>query len=193
MFKKSALFGIALAAASTVPAYATTVNVTPNGSWYEFDIDDVSSASGGLEWIDNVTGPAGYNGDGSELSFTFTVSAPVYLRVVDAGFGGDVFGIKINGGTAVNSSVAVNTYPTSVGTNFDAAWADAEFSRYQAVLGAGNYTVTGFLSTSALINGSPINATIGALSVTPVPVPAAFWLLGSAVAGLAGIARRRSI
>jgi hypothetical protein len=51
-------------------------------------------------------------------------------------------------------------------------------------LGTASLTGTGAnLDLSFTSNGSP----------PPVPLPAAFWLLGSGLLGLAGVARRRAV
>ena len=47
-----------------------------DGQWHAFDVDDLSAHSGGLEWIDL---------DGSALHYTFTLTTPAILKVVDAG------------------------------------------------------------------------------------------------------------
>ena len=66
------------------------------------------------------------------------------------------------------------------------------FSYLQLALDAGTYTVTGALVTSALDEaGDPLNASVGGLQVSAVPVPAAVWLLGSALLAGAGFVRRR--
>ena len=59
------------------------------------------------------------------------------------------------------------------------------------VIEARIYSAAG--ANEAWVDGLSITAPDGALITTPapVPVPAAVWLMGSAVAGLAGFARRR--
>lgn len=182
-----------LVATVATGASATTVNITADGSWYQFDIDEFYSQSGGLEWIDAINDDEGlYNGDGSALGFALTLTQASMLTVVDAGFGGDEFTITINGQDYL-SSAAINTYDTSVGTDFDAAFADGtQYSYLNIVLGAGTYFISGELAASALDDtGMPLNATVGALRVSEVPVPAAAWLFGSALVAGFGAARRR--
>jgi hypothetical protein len=190
-----ALAALALTAAISAPVHATTINVTTDGSWYEFDVDDLTSLSGETEWIDNVTGPAGYVGDGSTMSFAFTLASGGVLRVVDAGFAGDTFQV-FNGTTFLfeTSAVPETDFSTAadIGTDFDAAFADhANFSYAEFLLGPGTYTIKGALWQSVLDGTTPLNATVGAISVSAVPVPAAGWLLVSALAGGFGVARRR--
>jgi PEP-CTERM motif len=168
-------------------AHATTTPLAANGQWVEFDVDDVQAQSTGVEWIDYT--------DGSALSFTFTVTAPVELRVVDAGFAGDTFNVSVNGVSQLTSAVAVTAYsPTRAAiTNFDAAWADASFSRGSWLLTApGNYTVTGVLAQSVTNGAAPLNATIGAVMLAAVPEPGTWALLLAGLALLGLTARRRA-
>ena len=181
-------------------ANATTVAIGTDGSWNQFDVDSTIAQSGGVEWIDNVTGPAiaQYKGDGSQISFTFTLTSQGLLQVVDAGFAGDQFQV-FNGSTSLGltSAVPATAYennPPNAGTNFDAAFADhTNFSYLSLLLNPGTYTITGLLTQSVSLGGAPLDATVGALSVTAVPLPAAAWLLASSLLGGAGLVRRRRL
>ncbi|HEX4939683.1 MAG TPA: hypothetical protein VFX11_13475 [Candidatus Kapabacteria bacterium] len=191
--KKSALAAALLAAALSVPAQATSVSVTTDGSWYQFDVDEVVAGSGGLEWIDAITDGHGlYSGDGSALSFTFTLNQAGTLSIVDGGFGGDEYQVSVNG---VNYFTSTPLAPglASTGTDFDAALANTDgFSYLNLFLNPGTYTVTGLLQVSASDPyGNPYNASVGGLRVSEVPVPAAAWLLGSGLLALAARLRRR--
>lgn len=188
---KKTLLAVALASAFSMQAEASTIALTADSSWYTFDVDNSYSVSGGLEWID-AQSAAGYNNDGSALHFTFTLSGSADLTVVDGGFAGDQFQV-FNNGTALGfTSVPANSYPTSLATNFDAALANSNYSSAIYHMGAGTYDITGLLSLSALAAGSPLNATVGAVSLTAVPVPAALglFLAGSSLMGLSS--RRRA-
>jgi hypothetical protein len=147
------------------------------------------SQSGGLEWID-AQNASGYSNDGSPLSFSFTLTHTTELRVVDAGFAGDVFQVSINGSNSLTSA-AVNSYPTSVGLNYDAAWGNPNYSKASYILGPGTYTLTGQLSAGALANGLPIDATAGGVQL--VPEPGTWGMLVAGLIAVAGIARRRLI
>ncbi|NPU92919.1 MAG: hypothetical protein HPY82_13510 [Gammaproteobacteria bacterium] len=191
--RKSALAAALLAAAISVPAQATSVNVTTDGSWYQFDVDEFVAGSGGLEWIDAITDSNGlYSGDGSALSFTFTLNQAGTLSIVDGGFGGDEYRVSVNGVDYFTSTPLTPDF-SSVGTDFDAALADTDgFSYLNLFLDPGTYTVTGLLHVSASDPyGGPYNASVGGLRVSEVPVPAAVWLLGSGLLGLAARLRRR--
>lgn len=181
MIKKSFL-AVALLSALCVQAEAS-VTLNADGAWNAFDVDNALSTSGNLEWIDL---------DSNTLSFDFTLTGSAYLKVVDGGFAGDRFNVFDNGNLLGQTSVAVNTYPDSVGTDFDAALADANFSRGVFLLDVGSHSITGLLSQSALDDTSTaINATVGAVSLTAVPLPAAAWLYLTGTALMGFISRRR--
>jgi len=172
---------LALACAAT--ASAETVAIAPDNTWHAFDVDEFMSQSGALEWI-------GLD-DGSSLSFSFTTATDTLLTVVDAGFAGDRFQVFdqsiLLGATSVVTALAA----TSVGLNFDAALANSNYSFATYLLSAGTHTITGLLSQSAIDDsGSPFNATVGGLRVTPVPLPGALLMLLSG-SGLLGFMRRR--
>jgi len=60
------------------------------------------------------------------------------------------------------------------------------------LLGAGSHSITGLLSQSALDDSNlPINATVGAVSLTAVPLPAAAWLYLTGTALMGIVSRRR--
>jgi hypothetical protein len=171
-----------MVACCCLQAHAQVVAI--DDKWLAFDIDEAVSLSGGGEWIDL---------DGNALRYEIDLERSALLKVVDAGFAGDRFEVFDKGALLVSTSVAVNTYPTSVGIDFDAAFDDSRYSRGMILLPAGSHTITGLLSTSALDdNGIPLNATVGAISLTAVPVPAAagLYLAGSALLGWAARPRK---
>ncbi len=194
-FSRLATAGAFSACVLAAPAYATTIPVTTDGRWYAFDVDNFISESGGLEWIDGTLDEtAGYVGDGSELSFSFTLATAATLTIVDAGIAGDEFRVNVNG-TDYFTSLSLDPDSTSVGIDFDAALSDGHrYSYLNLLLNPGTYTINGALTASALDpSGDPFNATVGGLKVSPVPVPAAAWLLGSALVAGFGAARRRRV
>jgi hypothetical protein len=172
---------ILTAAFSTQTALASEVALSPDGQWQSFDVTPDLSSSGGLEWID-------FN-DGSALSFSF--NGPATLTVVDGGFAGDQFKIYDNGNLLGETSAAVNNYPNSLGLDFDAALLDTNYSHGVFALGAGDHHITGLLSVSALDDtGMDINATVGAVQISAVPLPGSLAMLLPAL-GLLGFAARR--
>jgi hypothetical protein len=178
-----------LAGACTVPTHATTVSLAASGQWNRFDVSALDAQSFGLEWVDNADSLS--PDFGTPLEFVFTVAAGMQatLTVVDAGFAGDTFTLTnfgaLLGGT---SAVPAGTYESAIdaGTDFDAALADAHFSRAVLTLGAGDYRIGGALAQSVTFEGLPLNATVGALSLTvsPVPEPASLAMF---VAGLGAL------
>lgn len=172
--------------------HATTINTATDGRWYQFDVDELMS--GNLQWVDGITDSEGlYQGDYSDLSFTFTLNNSGTLTVVDAAIAGDEFQISVNG-QLHNSSLSLDPDSTSVGTDFDAAFSDNHrYSFLTLQLAPGTYTVTGLLTTSALDNtGEPFNATVGGLRVSEVPLPASAWLFGTALMACAARTRRHA-
>jgi len=171
-----ALSGTIVAGACAL-AQAGTVDVGVDGQWQAFDVDEFMSQSGGLEWIEL---------DGSALSFSFTSAVPVLLRVVDGGFSGDVFSVSLDGALlGQTSGTDVHSYPDSLGLDFDAAYASAAYSRGQWLVSAGTHVITGTLAASALVDGQPLNASVGAIQLSAVPEPAEWALM---LAGLALVA-----
>jgi hypothetical protein len=176
----------ALALGGTAAAWATAVNVTDN-SWWTFDVDDSVVPLFGTTWIDaQSNSPRGYKNDGSLLSFTFTLTAPTYMRVVDGGQSGDVFTVFDNDNSLGQTSSTSNSSQNA--SNFDAAFANPAFSKATYLLAPGDHTITGSLFSTT----QSFNATIGAIQLQPVPLPAATWLLGSGLAALLGFVRRKA-
>ena len=187
MHRFATLAAATLALAASFGAQAVTVNITQTEQWYAFDIDDLSSANGGTGWIDT-----GAN-FGADLSFSFVLNAPTFLRVIDAGFAGDRFNVAIDNGSVITSlatGLAVNSFPTSTG-NYDIAWANSDYSRLSTLLAPGSYIVSGDL-LAAGGGGAPLNVTTGALMLTPVPEPGTWAMLFAGLGLLGSIIRRRA-
>lgn len=185
-----ALAAAMLAIGISTSAHATTINAATDGRWYQFDVDEF--ISGNLHWVDGIVDEEGlYQGDYSNLSFTFSLNNPGTLTVVDAAIAGDEFQISVNGQLHL-TSLSLDPDSTSVGTNFDAAFSDNHRYSYLTLqLAAGTYTVSGLLTASALDNtGEPFNTTVGGLRVSEVPLPASAWLFGTALMACTARARR---
>lgn len=197
MFKIKKIVGAAaLALAASAAANATTISLTgaDYNTWQAFDVDDFVGPNFSSAWIDGHTDAAGsrYKGNGSVLSFAFTLAGAAQLRVVDSGFIGDRFSLSDNGVALALTSVAGAFDDTfalgATQAQLDQAFADVRFSKATYLLAAGNHTITGALdSTSA-----PFISTVGGLMITPVPEPGAFALLLAGLCLLGTIARRRA-
>lgn len=186
---------LALASFCLASIISTSVNATEiypvKNNWYLFDVDAAISQSGDVDWIDAQEDESqGYVGDGSALTFSFSLTRSAFLNVVDAGFAGDVFTLWINGRLRTSSSVAANS-GAYAGIDFDAAWAAAEFSKLSILLTPGTYSISGFLNQSAVDEyGSSYLATAGGLQLVDVDEPVIFVLFGFGLILL--IWRRRS-
>lgn len=185
------LVGFCAASVLSFNVCATVINPTAD-EWYALDVDELVAQDAGLGWIDGqVDEIYGYVGDGSALSFAFTLTKSSILTVVDAGIAGDVFSIFVNGMAYVSSTVAAYS-DEYVGTDFNAALLNSGFSRLSLILDAGDYTVSGLLSQSAIdAGGAAFNATVGGLRIVEADEPGALILLSIACAGLL-LARRKS-
>lgn len=194
--RSAALATALITTALTAQVHATTIEAATDGRWYQFDIDE--SLSGNLRWVDAVIDNAEgdneglYQGDYSDLSFSFTLANAGLLTIVDAAIAGDEFQVMING-QAYNTS-SVDSISAAYEFDFEAALADSgNFSALTIQLAPGTYTITGALFQSALDeNETPYNTTVGGLRVAEVPLPASIWLFGTALAGVIARTRRRA-
>ena len=174
--------------ALSAPTFA--VSLAADGQWNTFDVDELSAVSGNLEWIDIFNG-------GAPLSFEFSIAEGYFgtLTVVDGGFAGDRFTVTNGGMTLGMTSASVSNTDFNIGLDFDAALADSAYSSATYSLAAGSHSISGWLSQSALFEGAPLNATVGALrlevSAVPEPSTLAMLLAGAGVLGF--VARRRAI
>ncbi|MEQ1529334.1 MAG: VPLPA-CTERM sorting domain-containing protein [Methylococcales bacterium] len=191
MFKKIIFLSAVLLSAISTQAHSDIL--VADGVWHSFDVDQLTANSGNLEWIDL---------DGNILTFDFTLTEPAYLNVVDAGFAGDRFTVYdgsilsyLSFGNAFTelgqTSTAVNSYPNTAVLDFDQAMATSAYSQGKFLLAPGMHSIFGLLSTSALNDtGVALNATVGAVSLTAVPLPAAVWLYLTGTGALGWLSRR---
>lgn len=181
---------MALGLALSAPVQATDIALPADGQWRQFSVDALLSQSFDTRWIDDS--------DGSPLTFSFAIPAGSTgaLTVVDGVFAGDTFVVD-NFGVLLGptSPVPMGYYDTAtnVGFDFDAALADADFSRAVFTLSQGSYRIGGRLAQSVSFDGAPLDATAGALrlSVSAVPEPASVALLLAGLCIVACAASRR--
>lgn len=175
---------------NSISASASATEIYPvNNNWYLFDVDTLVSQSSGTEWIDAQEDESlGYIGDGSPLTFSFSLAKSSFLNLIDAGISGDIFSLSINGEHYTTSAVAADS-GVFMGNDLDVAWSTAAFSRLSLLLAPGDYTVTGFLHQSAVDEfGSPYFATLGGLKIVETDEPDLLLLLGI---GMLTVALRR--
>lgn len=183
---KKVLATLTLAMGVVFQAQATTVALNADGIWNEFNVDDFSAISAGTEWIDYVdsTSPD----FGTPLQYTFTIASGYEgkLSVVDAGFAGDTFSVYANSTLLGITSSTTNS--TDLSNDFDANFANSNFSSGAFTLTAGSYTVTGNLFST----NQAFNATNGALKLEVMLVPEAdTYAMLLAGFGLMSVVRRR--
>ena len=154
---------------------------TDTGAAYNAYLDSYSGGPGGLGVCENLTSGNQCNPNTDDnvtyqesLQLVFDQKVTIDLTTFRNGdhltnFSGD-FNLQIDGG-AVNTYSLVNLFNTPItGTTFI-------FSNPNS--GGGSYV------------SNDQQFYINALSVNPVPVPAAAWLFASGLLGLVGVARRR--
>ena len=130
-----------------------------------------------------------YSGTGVTASGTFDVNAGVISTISGTYNGSAITSLFAQSGFQGNDNQLFAGSPqlTSLGFAFYVAGLATSVNVYYDTLGQficagcyGNYTEPG--GADVVINN---------FSATPVPIPAAIWLLGSGLIGLVGIGRRR--
>lgn len=165
---------------------------------------------------DNSTGASAQTVDGITVSFTALQAGEAvayYGGIINAEKGIGINGVSCCDSAALGNSEAVTVtfssavtidsirmgqwqgpdkvFFTSAAGNFTFDAETAIFSSYETF----DISSLGAITSFTLIGGSTgTQATLNQLiGVTSVPVPAAAWLFGSALIGLAGIGRKRGI
>lgn len=112
--------------------------------------------------------------------------------IFDAGFGASITDFSIDTTTWVSNAVFTaydmggNILLTTAITSMQGAYTDP--GSYQTIAFSTTNGMSGFSISGSSIEG---NTSIDNVVVSAVPVPAAVWLFGSGLVGLAGIARRK--
>lgn len=161
----------ALAMAATLavaaPSQAATVNLVADSGWSRFAFGDVGTTA--------------------SRKFSFTLTKNAILSVVDGFFAGDVLEVFANA-VSLGQTTAPMSGATNHGMNFDAAFADTNFSSGQFLLGAGTYSISLNVLERSAGSGNHLGAI--RLDLAAVPLPAGGALLLSGL-GLAALMRRR--
>jgi len=163
---KSLLAGAAVSLSLGLGAAHASTAITPANGWVQF----------------------GFGGVGSSFSDDFTFNGPVTLKVTDAFLSGDQFAVYDNG--VLLGDTSTPTIGDDVGGNYDAAYADSNFSHGSWVLGAGAHDISG------LVLQSPYGGGGAALQIAAGVPEAATWammLLGFGLGGAALRTRRRAV
>jgi hypothetical protein len=136
----------------------------------------------------------GFAGVGTKIynTFGFTVAAgqAAHLTVTDGYTAGDMFEVFSNNVSLQHTYVPTPGGP-SLGKNFDLAAANPNFSHRTFYFTAGTYTITMLVTRRA---GNSTHNDSGALRLdtAPIPVPAAGFMLLTALGGGAAARRRKA-
>ena len=158
----------------SAPAHA--IPLTLDGGWTQFTFEDVGSP-----WSDD---------------FTFELLDPAYFAVTDAFLSGDRFEFFVNG-ISVGQTSDPTTEGVQINGDFDAAFADPQWSSAQILLDVGVYTITGLTTQSPFSSGAAAvqltTADLGGPEFeAEVPLPAAGLALLAGLAGLGVVGRRKA-
>jgi hypothetical protein len=183
--RSTMLAAVTLIAASAAQAAVVNEPITVNSGWHPFYFGDVGSP-----WLD-------FASPSDSVNFTFTLAGPATLNVTDAFMSGDQFNVVISNGFGGNTSPPVLAVCTGPGAcsqgsftfDFDAAFADPNFSHGQYSLGPGTYGVTGTVILSPIANFGISQA---AVELTATPLPPSWTMLLIGLAGVGFAASRRS-
>lgn len=214
MTSKRSLKGLAATAllAVSVPAAAetwysngaTSVDHTGSVYWAEFDAfggltddtPDVGSAPGATYRVQETSGGAFVTSGGNIYSF----SVPTVFEVSVTADAGDLASGPTKASLRLQTLGTELDYDSVTLNGVGVSYADLIFGGSLGGFGGGGYEVLYVWNlasglTSALFEfraaGSSMSLSKLAVDIAPVPLPAAAWLLGSALVGLTAIARRR--
>jgi hypothetical protein len=185
-------FGSGSANTSVTIGNATFTQANSSAASYDFVFGPngglFSNIGGGSGTVLSTAGNAGANPSGAPASLTISFSSTVYGINFD--YANSDFVYTPNGGDTLTASISngatVTANPTFSATNGD-FYAEGAFS-YASANGFNSITLTSTDAAGAedLVLGDLTTQT------TPVPVPAAFWMLLSGIGGGIGFARRRA-
>lgn len=158
-------------------------------TWYNFSANTDNTITSGSSFQNFYV-------DAGNPPWTFTSVGPVIWRILDGGHQGDTFDAFDNGvplgitsSTPIDANHACATDPT--GTNPAACWNDPLMSRGQFQLGAGAHSLTVVWDQRVPGGNSTLQwFEIQSGSLSSVPEPAAFLMVGAGLLTVAMIRRR---
>lgn len=161
---------LALAAGLSATGAANATPVTPldlDTGWTTFAFGDVGTLA--------------------KRTYSFSLTGHAVLKIVDGFTSGDRFEVFVNG--ISRGLTSMTTTGDRVGSRWDDAYADADFTKRSFHFGPGTYIISILVAQRSPETAGLHNASVR-LDTSPVPVPAAGLLLLSAI-GAAAAARRR--
>lgn len=199
--KKTAIAAALLLASTGAAQAATITSLDVSGGF--FGMNDPINASGDESVIGAFTLDMGvYQDSITTWAFGFFGNVTNYTSAQCADRNADTVPDCAGGGAAPSGTVdgAAGTIDVDMSSWF-AFWNGNDFNQGAQATGTYDEATGAFtLNWSSTINGGPFDGATGfwQLSGTAnveapssVPVPAAVWLMGSGLIGLAGVARRR--
>jgi hypothetical protein len=163
---------------------------------YNFDVN-TSSISGQTGYLELQFNPGLNSGTASAVVSNFTSDAAIGASILTGGVTG-----ALPGAVTINNTTGWNDYFQAVtfgnGAHFSLNLAgNADNSFGLSFYGADGVTPlltsdpSGFATTIDMTaNGAVINSNSSQVTVAATPIPAAAWLFGSGLMGLAGIRRK---
>ena len=169
--------------------YTSAATISMDTAFTTANVNDVFTINViGTDFLSNV------DGGGINISFDSSVVNILSVSIDESvwDFGG--FGINTGSIDNINGTldgVMVNTFANVKG-NFVIATIEMQaIAVGDSLLSLSEYVLNPWASGGSLINPDFIDASVNVTTVSAVPVPAAVWLFGSGLIGLAGFARRK--